>query len=59
MVELAFYAAGAAFALLLAIGLFLLVLQVLTGFPFRWGWRRHDGAIGKVLPHDDERLPKH
>lgn len=54
MVELAFYAAGAALiamvGMTIVMTIVILGLQWLITFPFRLGWREHAGPIGKVTP---------
>ncbi len=45
---------GFAVASLIVMAILFLAFQWFTGFPLRWGWRRHKGArIGKVLPKND------
>jgi hypothetical protein len=54
MVEFGLYLAGHAVASLIVLAVLFLAFQWFTGFPLRWGWRRHPGAsIGKVLPRND------
>ena len=53
MVEIAFPLLAAAIATAMAMAAIILCFQWLTGFPLRWGWRRHAAPIGKVLPQPD------
>jgi hypothetical protein len=57
MPELAFMLLGAAIATAAAMMAIILGFQWLTGFPFRWGWRRHAAPIGKLLPQPDPAPP--
>ncbi len=58
MVEFAFYLAGGAVASLIALVILFFAFQWFTGFPLRWGWRRHAFPIGKVLPKNDIEMPR-
>jgi hypothetical protein len=53
MLDLAFLLAGTAAITAIAMALVILGFQWLTGFPFRWGWRRHAAPIGKLLPQPE------
>jgi len=54
MGEFGLYLAGAAAVSLIGLAMVFFAFQRFTGFPLRWGWRRHAGAtIGKVLPEKD------
>ena len=53
MLDIAFMLLGAAIATAVGMGVIILGFQWLTGFPFRWGWRRHAAPIGKLLPQPD------
>ena len=58
MAEFAFYLLVAAIATAMAMTAVILGFQCLTGFPFRWGWRRHAAPIGKLLPQPDPPPPR-
>jgi hypothetical protein len=58
MVEFASYLLAAAIVTAIAMTVVLLGFQWLTGFPFRWGWRRHAAPIGKLLPQPDPPPPR-
>jgi hypothetical protein len=53
MLDLAFLLMVAAVATAMGMAVVILGFQCLTGFPFRWGWRRHAAPIGKLLPQPD------
>jgi hypothetical protein len=53
MVELAWPLLGAAVATAVGMTVIILGFQWWTGFPLRWGWRRHAAPIGKLLPQPD------
>jgi type IV secretory pathway VirB2 component (pilin) len=47
---------GHAVASLIVLAILFLAFQWFTGFPLRWGWRRHKGVrIGKLLPPKNDR----
>ena len=50
MFELALLLMAAAVVTAISMAMLILGFQCLTGFPFRWGWRRHAAPIGKLLP---------
>jgi hypothetical protein len=60
MVDIALMLLGAATVTAMGMGAIILCFQWLTGFPFRWGWRRHAAPIGKLLPQPDppRRVPR-
>jgi hypothetical protein len=47
---------GAALVVALSTAATVLGFQWFTTYPFRWGWRRHAGAIGEQAPNGDPRL---
>ena len=51
--EFVFWMAVAAVTILVVLAIVFLIFQRFTGFPLRWGWRRHVGPSGKVLPKND------
>ena len=58
MVEFAFLLLGVAIVTAIEMMAIILLFQWLTGFPFRWGWRRHAAPIGKLLPQPDPPPPR-
>jgi hypothetical protein len=58
MVDIAFLLLGAAIATAAGMTVIILGFQWLTGFPFRWGWRRHAAPVGKLLPQPDPPPPR-
>jgi hypothetical protein len=53
MLDLALLLMGAAGVTAMGMAVVILGFQWLTGFPFRWGWRRHAAPIGKLLPQPE------
>jgi hypothetical protein len=53
VVDIALLLLGAAIVTAMAMAVLILGFQWFTGFPFRWGWRRHAAPIGKVLPQPE------
>jgi hypothetical protein len=53
MLDVALLLLGAGAATAMTMAVVILGFQWLTGFPFRWGWRRHAAPIGKLLPQPD------
>ena len=53
MLDVVLLLLGAAAATAMTMAVVILGFQWLTGFPFRWGWRRHAAPIGKLLPQPD------
>jgi hypothetical protein len=58
MVEFALLLLGVAIITAIEMMAIILLFQWLTGFPFRWGWRRHAAPIGKLLPQPDPPPPR-